>query len=141
MSIVDIGTKVSFALPRERVFEALLDHEAMSKWTPAKVRVIARGDERGVGTVRRLRLGALSFDEEVTYADAPSRIVYRIVRGVPLDFHRGEVLLSETGDGKTEVTWNVRLVSMVPGVAESIGAVLRPGLRGGLRQLAGLIGG
>jgi hypothetical protein len=70
----------------------------MGKWSGADVRVVARGDERGVGTVRRLKVGTLRIDEEVVYADAPRRLAYRIVRGLPLSFHRGEILVEPRGE-------------------------------------------
>jgi uncharacterized protein YndB with AHSA1/START domain len=129
----------SFRASPERVWDALTDHEGMGKWSGADVRVVARGDERGVGTVRRLKLGTLRIDEEVVYADAPRRLVYRIVRGLPLSFHRGEILVEPRGE-TTEVTWKILLRSPVPGLAEGASMLLRPAMTRGLGELKGLIG-
>lgn len=129
----------SFRASPERVWDALTDHEGMGKWSGADVRVVARGDERGVGTVRRLKVGSLRIDEEVVYADAPRRLVYRIVRGLPLSFHRGEILVEPRGE-TTEVTWKILLRSSVPGLVEGATMLLRPALNRGLGELKGLIG-
>jgi len=129
----------SFRASPERVWDALTDHEGMGKWSGAEVRVVARGDERGVGTVRRLKVGALRIDEEVVYADAPRRLVYRIVRGLPVSFHRGEILVEPRGES-TEVTWKILLRSSVPGLVRGASMVLRPAMSRGLGELKGLIG-
>lgn len=140
MSVHQATLELDFAVPPARLWEAITDHEGMSKWTAAKVRLIARGDAEGVGAVRRIRVGAMSLDEEVIYADAPRRLVYRIVRGVPVSFHRGEMLVEPTSAG-SHLTWRILLASDVPGFARLTVRALDAALRPGLRQLRGLIGG
>lgn len=139
MSQEEIVLFEEFRASPERVWSALTDHEGMSKWTGADVKVVARGDESGVGTVRRIKMGGLRIDEEVVYADAPRRLVYRIVRGLPVSFHRGEILVEPHGD-KTEVTWKILLRSGVPGLVRGSAMVLKPALTRGLSELKGLIG-
>jgi uncharacterized protein YndB with AHSA1/START domain len=131
---------LDFAVPPARLWEAITDHEGMSKWTGSKVRVIARGDASGVGVVRRVRIGALAIDEEVIYADAPRRLVYRIIRGAPVAFHRGEMLVTETKAG-SHLSWKILLASPVPGFARATTAALGLALGRGVRELRGLIGG
>lgn len=139
MSVGEIVLHQTFNTTPERVWSAITDHEGMAKWTGAEVRIVARGDEKGVGTVRRVKIGALRIDEEVTYADAPRRLVYRVIRGLPVSFHRGEMLVEARGD-RTELTWKIMMSSSVPGVVRGSGMVLEPALTRGLRELAGLIG-
>ncbi len=140
MSVHKADIQLDFAVPPARLWEAITDHEGMTKWAGAKVRVIARGDADGVGVVRRVRIGALTIDEEVLYADAPRRLVYRIVRGAPVSFHRGEMLVVPTEHG-SRLVWTILLASDVPGVARLTARTLETALRRGVRELRGLIGG
>lgn len=139
MSQEEIVLFEAFRATPERVWGALTDHEGMAKWTGADVKIVARGDESGVGTVRRVSMGGLRIDEEVVYADAPRRLVYRIVRGLPVSFHRGEILVEPRGE-LTEVTWKILLRSSVPGLVRGSAMVLKPALTRGLGELKGLIG-
>ena len=139
MSVSEITLHQTFRASPERVWSAITDHEGMAKWTGAEVRIVAKGDESGVGTVRRVKIGGLRIDEEVMYADAPRRLVYRVIRGLPVSFHRGEMLVEPAGEG-TELTWKIMMSSSVPGVARGSGMVLKPALTRGLRELAGHIG-
>ena len=140
MSVHEALLELDFAVPPERLWEAITDHEGMSKWAGAPVRLIARGDAHGVGALRRIRMGATSIDEEVIYADAPRRLVYRIVRGLPVSFHRGEMLVVPTERG-SKLTWKIMLASSVPGLARLTVRALDTALRPSLRTLRGLIGG
>ncbi len=140
MSIHEARLELEFAVPPARLWEAITDHEGMSKWAGAQVRLVARGDAEGVGAVRRIRVGALALDEEVIYADAPRRLVYRVVRGAPLRFHRGEMLVLPSARGSL-LRWNILLASDVPGFARVTARTLELALGRGLRELRGLIGG
>jgi hypothetical protein len=105
------------------------------------VRTVARGEARGVGTVRRIAVGPFRIDEEVVYADAPRRLVYRVVRGLPVRFHRGEMVLDAVGESRSHLSWRILVSSATPGLARAVTGSLGPPLRTGLRQLRGLIGG
>ncbi|MBX7191524.1 MAG: SRPBCC family protein [Sandaracinaceae bacterium] len=140
MSQRDLTLELDFAVPPQRLWDALTEHASMSKWTGARVRLIQRGDETGVGAVRRVRLGPTSVDEEVVYADAPRRLVYRVVRGAGLSHHRGEVLIEPRGAG-SHLTWHIRMVSPIPGVTRVLSRAIRLGVGRGLNELRGLIGG
>ena len=47
MSVRQTVIELDFGVPPARLWEAITDHEGMSKWTGSKVRVIARGDATG----------------------------------------------------------------------------------------------
>lgn len=128
----------------DRVWAAINDHEGMSRWLDARVSVLARREGTGVGTVRRIRARGIVVDEEVVYADAPvdgrpGRLVYRIVRGAPFRFHRGEMLVERVSTDRSRLTWDIVLASGVPGVARLGALALRPALRDGLRKLDRLL--
>ena len=128
----------------DRVWDAINDHEGMSRWLDARVSVLARREGTGVGTVRRIRARGIVIDEEVVYCDAPGdgrpgRLVYRIVRGAPFRFHRGEMLVERVAAGRSRLTWDIVLASGIPGVARLGALALRPALRDGLRKLDRLL--
>jgi uncharacterized protein YndB with AHSA1/START domain len=125
-----------FSVPPERLFEVLADHEGMRSWTGADVTVIAGPGDGGLGTMRRVKIGPLTIDEEVVFFDPPHRFIYRIVRGLPVKYHQGEVRVSPWGDGGSELHWDITLVSSIPGVVPAIAATLGPGLNRALRKLA-----
>lgn len=126
----------SFAVPPERLWEALSDHAGMTEWLGSRVSVVAGPADGGVGTVRRIHAGPLAVDEQVTYADPPRRMVYRVVRGAPmLRFHRGEILIEPWGETGCNLTWDILVDSPVPGLARGLAAGIESAIRGGLGRL------
>lgn len=137
----DITIAHDFSAAPELVFAALDDHANMGRWLGPKVTVAKHVADGGVGTVRRIHLGPTNFDEEVLERQVPSRIVYRISRGVPfLRHHRGEIHVAPNGKGGAQVRWNVAFESTLPGVSgpfrSGLGFVLKQGLRRLDRRLA-----
>lgn len=124
------------ALP-ERLFDVLADVNGMSRWTPFAIKLLS-GDG-GTGSVRRLSRFGMSFDEELIEVTRPSRIVYRVTRGLPLDYHRGEVRVEPWGLAESSLHWDVTLYSKIPGVAESIGKALERGFNKSLEDLRRLV--
>lgn len=95
----------------ESVWDALVDHEAMSSWAPGlRVTLEREGtpDRNGVGAVRRISAPgpAPSVVEEITACERPHALGYRALSGVPLRDYAGQVTLREAPGG-TEVTWTV----------------------------------
>ena len=94
--------------PIEKVFEVLADHEGYVNFPGVrKAELIPEGTSprNGVGAVRRLGLGPISIDEEITEYQAPSLLGYRIVKApLPVDHEFAQVRLQAHGD-KTRVEW------------------------------------
>ncbi|MBS3804380.1 MAG: SRPBCC family protein [Oleiphilaceae bacterium] len=94
--------------PIDRVFDVLGDHEGYSAFpgvTLAKLLKQGRDVRNGQGAVRRIELGRVWFEEEITLFEPPRRMDYRILRSRPAIEHRaGSIRLEETGSG-TLVTW------------------------------------
>lgn len=124
-----------YPVPPEILWGIVTDHEGMSRWLGADVRVVAASAEGGVGTVRRISAGPLRIDEEVVAWDPPRRMVYRIVRGLPLRYHRGEVRVAPWGDGESELAWEITIASGIPKLADAIATLLRRRINRGLRTL------
>lgn len=132
----DIRLSHEFAASRERVFGALDDHANMGSWLGTPVSIIKRMDDGGVGTIRRIDAGVVKFDEEIVERDVPSRIVYRIVAGLPfLAHHRGEITIDSVGDNHSVVRWHVQLDLKLPGVSTLLGFALGHALKRGLARL------
>jgi len=119
--------------PPERVFERLVDHEAMTKWPGISRSVLVReGRPRnGLGAVRRVTAMGVTLEEEVTEFDPPRGYVYRITKGLPVA-HRGEVKVVPRGEGCT-IDWRVELTSKVPLMAPVVISALGWGLPRALR--------
>jgi catechol 2,3-dioxygenase-like lactoylglutathione lyase family enzyme/uncharacterized protein YndB with AHSA1/START domain len=131
---------VQVAAPVERAWTVLMDHEGMSTWSGFKPVTLDRPGEterNGRGAVRSLGgpLGAVL--EEITCADAPRLIHYRVIKGSPFVCHQGEIRL-EPRDGGTDIMWTVRFRPRVPGtgallariLARMLGSAMRRGLKG-----------
>lgn len=137
----DIHLTHEFNSSRERVFDALNDHEHMGSWLGSAVSVVKRGPEGGVGTVRRIHTGVTKLDEEIVECQVPSRLVYRIIAGLPfLSHHRGEVTVDAIGEGRSVVRWHVELDTKLPGMTQvlafAVGGAIKRGLERLDRQLA-----
>jgi uncharacterized protein YndB with AHSA1/START domain len=91
----------------EVLWELLADSEGYSEWGPwSESGYETRGDASagGVGAVRRLRTGRRTFFEQIEEVDSPRRMVYTVVKGIPVRNYRAEVILTPTGEG-TDVRW------------------------------------
>ncbi len=125
-----------FAAPVERVFAALDDHANMDKWLGGKITLVNTVPDGGVGSVRRVSLGLKRFDEEIFEREAPTHIVYKIVRGLPpLNHHRGEIRVQALPKGGTHVQWQIELGSRVPLLASVVGLVLKIAIGSALARL------
>lgn len=100
MQRVDITQ--DFALPVDRIFAYLSEHENLAPLFGLSVTRLQDGDtsRNGVGSVRRLRLGPLpAFEETITEVVDDQLIVYRISKGSPLKNHKGTMTFTPQGAG------------------------------------------
>jgi uncharacterized protein YndB with AHSA1/START domain len=101
----------------ERVFEVLSDHEGMVRWSGAREVVLRHpGDPppNGLGAARVIRGSGVAFEEEIVGYDPPRRMEYRVVAGLPIREHHGEILVEPEGEGSC-VVWKVRFRTLIPG--------------------------
>jgi uncharacterized protein YndB with AHSA1/START domain len=116
-----------FAKAPERIFAHLAEHENLAELFGAKVTRLCdgEGERNGIGSVRRLQIGPLPpFEETVTEFVAPERIVYRITKGSPLRGHVGEMTFAPTPSGGTRFVYDIRIASVIPGLAPLVCASL-----------------
>ena len=135
MERVDIT--YDFALPAERVYAYLAEHEHLGPLFGAKVRRVRDGDttRNGVGSVRELKVGpGPSFDETVTEAVEPELIRYRISRGSPLRGHEGTLRFTPTDSG-CRLHYVIEFGSPVPGLAKVVQYGLTRNITRGLAKV------
>lgn len=135
MSVKTLSFLARFDLAPEALWRVVTDHEGMGDWLDARVSVIAGPGDGGVGTVRRIAAGPLAIDEEVTLFNPPRRLVYRIIRGLPLAHHQGQMRVEPWGAGGSELHWDVTIGSSVPGLSEAVAVALGTAINRGLTKL------
>jgi uncharacterized protein YndB with AHSA1/START domain len=123
-----------FAVPVERAYAYLAEHEHLEKLFGLRVERVRDGDtdRNGPGSVRRLSFRGLApFEETVTKAVPNELIEYRISKGGPLRDHAGRMRFAANGTGST-LDYEITFGSNLPGVAPLVKVVLQRGLRRGL---------
>lgn len=106
----------------DTAWRVLADHEGMAQWGPGiKVTIEKPGapERGGVGAVRRISAPgpAPAIVEEITAFDAPSRLGYKALGGVPFADYSGEVTLVASQAG-VEITWTLEARQRVPFVEQ-----------------------
>jgi uncharacterized protein YndB with AHSA1/START domain len=103
--------------PIDRVFAVLSNHAGYTAFpgvTGAKLLKHGWDEPNGQGAIRRIELGAVWFEEEITAFEPPVRMDYLILRSRPAMEHEGGSLrLEETAEG-TQVTWTSTFRIRVP---------------------------
>ena len=121
-----------FALPVERVFSFLAEHENLGPIFGAEVERVRDGatSRNGVGSVRRLKVGPLPWFEETSTQVVPNELIeYRITRGSILKDHRGEMRFSSRDTG-SRVDYVIEFDAKVP----LTGPLLKKAIEGNVRK-------
>lgn len=128
----------SIPAPPERVFELLADHGAYDRFRPIDAsELVSEGEPRpnGVGAMRRIRVGPLRFEEEITVYEPSSRLDYLIVRlNVPFD-HQGGSIRLRAEEGATQVDWTSTFRVPIPLVGGLTERIWDPILTRGFRRV------
>lgn len=138
MRALHVHVEHDFAKPPERIFAHLAEHENLAEVFGAKVKRLRDGESErnGVGSVRELRVGPTPpFEETVTEFVPHERIVYRITNGSPLKGHVGVMTFAPTLSGGTRFVYDIRIASVIPGLARLVHASLTRSIQ---RSLAGV---
>ena len=92
----------------EAVFDLISDHARYDRFRGVRSSELVREGEpppNGVKAIRRVQIGPISFDEEVTAFDRPTRMDYLILRiNAPFQ-HRGASMRLLEDRGRTIVEW------------------------------------
>ncbi len=122
----------------ERVWEVFTDHAGYTSWAGVKEVVLRQeGDPppNGLGAIRVMRTSGIAIEEEITAFDAPKRMEYRLVSGIPVRDYVGEVIL-EPRDGQTSLSWNIRFNAKIPGTGWLLERGMKRALGDTLKALA-----
>jgi uncharacterized protein YndB with AHSA1/START domain len=124
------------AAPPQFVWDVLTDHQGMSTWARGVSVTLERDgefDRNGVGAVRRVALGRRVVREEVIAFEAPQRLAYRALSGMPLPDYRGEVTVKpRNGVPGSLIIWELTTSSS----SRLVKAMLRVAVRRYLAALA-----
>ncbi|PAU76412.1 MxaD family protein [Halovibrio salipaludis] len=120
-----IAVERTINAPIDQVFELLSDHANYKQFDGIRdSRLLKEGSEEpnGNGAVRRIDLGAVWFEEEISNFNRPTSMDYRILRSrPPIEHESGRIRLEETARG-TKVTWTSVFRIRIP----VVGRVLSP---------------
>jgi uncharacterized protein YndB with AHSA1/START domain len=122
----------------EDVFDLLADHANYDRFRPINgSKLLREGDPapNGVGALREVKVRPLTFEEEITAYERPSKLDYLIVKlNVPLEHHGGTIRLSEVS-GATTVDWRSSFTVPTPVVGGVQELVWQPVLSRGFRRV------
>ena len=126
-----------FALPVDRVYGYLSEHENLGPIFGAKVDRVRDGHDsrNGVGSVRRLKVGPLPAFEETNTQVVPNALIeYRITRGSVLRNHRGEMRFAPKGTGSA-LTYVIEFDARVPLTGPLLKRTIERNVRAGLKDV------
>ena len=94
--------------PPEAVFDRLADHANYERFRGIHgSRLLREGEPPpdGLGALREIKVRSLTFHEEITAYERPTRFDYLIVKlNVPFEHHGGSIQLTPDGE-ETHVDW------------------------------------
>jgi len=105
----------------EAVWALLADATTWPAWSDFEEAVIERPDPtggQGVGSRRRFRFGRTRSLEEIVVFEPPHHVAYLLLSGLPLRDYRGDVELTATPDGGTDIHWHSQFVPKIPGTGK-----------------------
>ena len=124
--------------PAEEVFDLLADHANYDRFRAINgSKLLREGDPapNGFGALREIKVRPLTFEEEVTAYERPSRLDYLIVKlNVPFEHHGGTITLIPEA-GATKVDWRSSFTVPTPIVGAIEELVWQPVLARGFRRV------
>ena len=116
MQTIDITETI--ALPIDRAFELLADHANYHRFagiTRSELLQEGRPAPNGLGAVRRVALGNVVLDEEITGFEPPNRMAYRVIASKPVEvMHEGGLIeLTQVPEG-TRIRWRSTFELKIP---------------------------
>jgi len=90
----------------QAVWELVANADSYCQWGPWNASGYSSpGDQNGVGAVRWFRYGRTTTVERVLESEPGRRMVYTVVKGIPVRNYRAEVTLTPEGQG-THTRWS-----------------------------------
>jgi hypothetical protein len=105
-------TQIIKATP-EQVLDILVDHNNLSRFFNAKISMITEQNSGeivgGKGAVRLIKIGPISFKEQVLIANT-ERFSYKIVGKGPVSEHQGDIYLKESSSENSKLVTHLHYV-------------------------------
>jgi uncharacterized protein YndB with AHSA1/START domain len=124
--------------PVEQVFDLLTDHANYKRFRGIRDSELLREGEpapNGVGALRRVDVGRLRFEEEITHYESPLRMDYLIRKiNAPLEHEGGSIRLQPT-DGGTRAVWTSTFEVSTRGVGGLLTGVAATSIRRGFMRV------
>ena len=124
--------------PAEDVFDRLADHANYDRFRAINGSKLLREGEpapNGVGALREIKVRPLTFEEEITTYERPTRLDYLIVKlNVPFQHDGGSITLSPDGDA-THVDWRSSFSVPTPVIGGAQELIWQPVLARGFRRV------
>jgi hypothetical protein len=140
MKIYHLSFHQDFSVPAAKVFSQLSDHKRYGEITGAKIRRIREGRDphfpNGEGSIRRIQIPLLPFEETVTRFHWPTLIEYKITKGSPLHHHFGRMLFRETSPHSCHLDYTIDVGSRIPLVGWIVSRALDLVMRQALHRFA-----
>ena len=118
MGIHHIDVHAISPAPPEAVWALLADATTWPDWSDFVSAEIDRPGvdaPQGVGSRRRFAYRRTRSHEEIVAFDPPRHVAYTLLSGLPLRDYRGDVTLTATADGGTDIHWQSQFRPKVPG--------------------------
>lgn len=140
MKIHEIKLYQEFSAPVEVVWESFSDHVNFGKMMGQNIaRVVDSADANnvnGVGSVRSIKIPMAAFEETIVKSEKPVCLEYRISKGLPVDYHYGNMQFKSLPNGKSAIDYSVKLGFKLPLVGGIVAVALKRALGSGLRNYA-----
>lgn len=113
-----IDVHAASAAPPDAVWALLADATTWPTWSSFEDAVIEQPDAeggQGVGSRRRFRFGRTRSLEEIVAFEPPRHVAYVLLSGLPVRDYRGDVELTATSAGGTDIHWHSEFRTRIPG--------------------------
>ena len=98
----------------EAVWQLVANADSYQQWGPWNASGYQGRAADGAGVIRWMRYGRTTTVEKVLESEPPRRLVYTVVKGIPVRNYRAEVTLRPEGEG-TYIRWSASWDRTVPG--------------------------
>lgn len=143
MKICTIQLQQEFNAPIEKVWEDFSSHENFGNiMGQAILRIVDSTDVEninGVGSVRKIMLPLLPFEETIIKSVKHSCIEYKISKGTPLSYHHGSMVFNTLPNGNTSLDYTIQLGTNIPLIADVICSLLKNTIGKSLKKYANTV--
>jgi len=123
MSTHHIDVHATSPAPVDAVWALLADATTWPAWSDfasAEIERPGADAPQGVGSRRRFAYGRTRSYEEIVAFEPPRHVAYTLLSGLPLRDYRGDVTLTPTADGGTDIHWQSQFRPKIPGTGAAV---------------------